>query len=176
MRFHTLAIGGAWLIELEDHADDRGSFARTFCAHEFGERGLVTHFPQHSRSRNHAKGTLRGMHYQKAPYAEAKLVSCTHGAIFDVCLDLRPDSPTYLKWQGVELTPENGRQLYIPEGCAHGFQTLKNDSEVFYRISAFHDPSAASGVRYNDSRFGIAWPLPVSVISGRDRDYPDFLD
>ncbi len=174
MRFSPLTIIGAWLIELEPQSDVRGSFARTFCAREFAGQGLATDYPQHSRSRNFAKGTLRGMHYQRPPLAEAKLVSCTHGAIHDVCLDLRQDSPTFLQWQGFDLSADNGRQLYIPEGCAHGFQALTDDSEVTYRISAFYDPSASAGVRYNDPRFAIRWPLPVSSISDRDRDWPDF--
>lgn len=174
MRFSSLAIAGAWLVEIEPHGDIRGSFARTFCAREFAEHGLATNYPQHSRSRNFARGTLRGMHYQRSPHAEAKLVSCTRGAIFDVCLDLRRDSPTFLHWQGLDLSDENGRQFYIPEGCAHGFQALTDDSEVTYRISEYYEQSASAGVRYDDPRFAIRWPLPVASISDRDRDWPDF--
>lgn len=174
MRFSPLKIHGAWLIELEPHTDIRGSFARTFCARDFAARGLVSVFPQHSRSRNVRKGTLRGMHYQRAPHAEVKLVSCTQGRVFDVCLDLRPASSTFLEWHGVDLSADNGRQLYIPEGCAHGFQSLTAKSEVTYRISTFYEPSAATGVRYDDPVFGIDWPLPAASMSERDLSWPDF--
>lgn len=174
MRFSPLRISGAWLVELEPHIDDRGSFARTFCEREFAAHGLVTHLPQHSRSRNAMQGVLRGMHYQTAPHMEVKLVSCTRGAIFDVCLDLRQGSPTFLQWQGCELSEDNGRQLYIPEGCAHGFQSLTDRSEVMYRISSFFEPTASAGVRYNDPAFSINWPLEVSSISERDLAWPDF--
>jgi dTDP-4-dehydrorhamnose 3,5-epimerase len=174
MRFTSLEIGGAFVIDVEAHADERGSFARSFCSREFAEHGLPEHFPQHSLSYNVRKGTLRGMHFQKAPHEEGKLVGCIRGAIFDVCLDLRRDSPTFLKWQGFELSADNRRQLYIPKGCAHGFQTLTDAAEVNYRISEFYVPDAGAGYRYNDPAFGVQWPLPVSMISDRDRDYPDF--
>lgn len=174
MRFQPVGIDGAWLVELEPIGDSRGSFARTFCAQEFAAHGLVVDFRQHSVSSNSEKGTLRGMHFQSAPHAEAKLVSCRQGAIFDVCLDLRRDSPTFLQWRGYELNAQNGRQLYIPKGCAHGFQTLTHDAEVTYRISDDYEPSASGGVRFDDPAFGIVWPLPVTVMSDKDRAWADF--
>jgi len=174
MLFTQLEISGAWLIELEPVGDTRGSFARTFCAREFAALGLVANFPQHSRSRNKTKGTLRGMHFQEAPHSETKLVSCTRGSIYDVCLDLRPASPTYLQWRGIELSAENGRQYYLPEGCAHGFQTLSDDAEIFYLISAFYEPASGRGFRYDDPAFGITWPLPITTMSDKDRAWPDF--
>lgn len=174
MRFTPLEIKGAFIVDLEPIADERGSFARSFCAREFGELGLATQFPQHSRSQNAVKGTLRGMHWQSAPHEEAKLVSCVRGAIFDVCLDLRRDSTTYLQWRGVELSADNRRQLYIPAGCAHGFQTLTDDAEINYLISAYYTPGAGAGARFDDPAFAIAWPLPVSAMSDKDRGWPDW--
>ena len=174
MHFSHLDIRGACLIEPELIGDSRGSFARNFCAREFAEHGLATEFPQHSISRNVLKGTVRGMHFQTAPHEEAKLVWCTRGAIFDVCLDLRPGSPTFRNWIGFELSADNGRQLYIPQGCAHGFQTLTDDAEIFYRISQYYAPEASVGVRFDDPAFGIEWPLPVTAMSDRDRNLPDF--
>lgn len=174
MRFSQLEIEGAWLVDLEPVGDARGSFARTFCAQTFAGHGLVSEFRQHSVSRNSTKGTLRGMHFQSAPHAEAKLVSCRQGAIFDVCLDLRPSSPTFLNWCGFELNAENGRQLYLPRGCAHGFQTLSEDAEVTYRISDDYAPASAGGYRHDDPAFGIAWPLAPTVMSDKDRAWPDF--
>lgn len=174
MRFQPAGIDGAWVIDLDPVGDARGSFARTFCATEFGAHGLLTDFRQHSVSRNSEKGTLRGMHFQSSPHAEAKLVSCRRGAILDVCLDLRPGSPTYLQWRGYELSESNGRQYYLPKGCAHGFQTLSDDAEVTYRISDDYAPASAGGFRYNDPAFGIEWPLPPTVMSDKDRNWPDF--
>ena len=174
MHFNHLAIREACLIEPELVGDVRGSFARNFCAREFAEHGLAIEYPQHSISRNAHKGTLRGMHYQTPPHEEAKLVWCTRGAIFDVCLDLRRGSPTFKKWVGFELSAENARQLYVPKGCAHGFQTLTNDAEIFYRISQYYAPEASTGVRFDDPAFGIEWPLPVTAMSDRDRNLPDF--
>ncbi|MES1156691.1 MAG: dTDP-4-dehydrorhamnose 3,5-epimerase [Alphaproteobacteria bacterium] len=174
MRFASTSIPGAWIVELEPHADARGSFARTFCQREFAAHGLATDFPQHSRSFNKAKGTLRGVHFQKPPYAEAKLVSCVRGSIYDVCVDLRPDSPTFRSWLAVELTESNGKQFYIPEGCAHGFQTLADNSEVNYLISTFYEPTAGAGWRYDDPAFGVAWPLPVAAINDKDLAWPAF--
>jgi dTDP-4-dehydrorhamnose 3,5-epimerase len=174
MQFHPTRLDGAWLIKLTPVKDERGAFVRTFCEREFGERGLETRFVQHSLSVNARKGTLRGMHFQRAPHEEVKLVRCQRGAIWDVIVDLRPGSPSYLQWQGFELSAENGLQLYIPKGFAHGFQTLSDDCEVFYLISAFHAPDAASGLRHDDPRFGIEWPLPVSVMSDKDRAWPGF--
>ena len=176
MRFIETDLCGAWLIEPVPARDSRGFFARTFCAREFADHGLTTRFVQNSTSQSLAKGTLRGMHFQRAPHAEAKVVSCLKGAVWDVIVDLRPDSPTYCRWQGFELTAENCRQLYIPEGFAHGFQTLCDQAEVGYLISEFYEPSAAGGVRYNDPAFAIEWPLPLTVISEKDRTWPDFVD
>jgi dTDP-4-dehydrorhamnose 3,5-epimerase len=174
MRFSQTELRGAWLIEPVPARDERGFFARTFCVHEFADHGLTTRFVQHNTSYSVARETLRGMHFQRAPHAEVKVVSCLKGAIWDVIIDLRPESPTYCEWQGFELTADNYRQLYVPEGFAHGFQTLCADSEVGYLISAFYAPAAASGVRHDDPAFAIDWPLPVSVISEKDKSWPDF--
>jgi dTDP-4-dehydrorhamnose 3,5-epimerase len=171
MQFHPTDLTDARLIELAPFVDERGSFARVFCAGEFRDAGLPTDFVQHSISRNRLRGTLRGMHFQAAPHEEAKIVRCARGAIFDVIIDLRPGSPTYRRWQGFELTETNNRQLYIPKGFAHGFQTLTDDAEIHYLISAFYEPSAGSGVRFDDPAFGIAWPLPVSTMSEKDRGW-----
>jgi dTDP-4-dehydrorhamnose 3,5-epimerase len=176
MRFDATSLCGAWLIEPVPARDQRGFFARTFCAQEYAERGLTTRFVQNSTSQSVAKGTLRGMHFQRAPNAEVKVVSCLKGAVWDVIIDLRPESPTYRRWQGFALTAENRRQLYVPEGFAHGFQTLRDDTEVGYLISAFYAPQAADGLRYNDPAFAIKWPLPLTVISAKDETWPDFLD
>lgn len=174
MRFFGAKLSGAWLIELEPFQDHRGSFARTFCAREFANHGLETHFVQHNISHSPMRGALRGMHFQKAPHTETKVVSCLAGAIWDVMVDLRPESPTFRQWQGFELSATNRRQLYIPKGCAHGFQTLTEDSATHYLISAFYEPEAGAGVRYDDPAFGIEWPLPVTSISEKDRNWPDF--
>jgi dTDP-4-dehydrorhamnose 3,5-epimerase len=174
MRFEQTKLCGAWLIEVEPAHDHRGFFARTFCVREYAERGLTTRFVQNSTSQSIAKGTLRGMHFQHAPHGEVKILSCLQGAIWDVIIDLRPGSPTYRQWQGFELTAQNRRQLYVPEGFAHGFQTLCDGTEVGYLISAFYAPEAADGLRYNDSAFGIDWPLPVTTISEKDLSWPDF--
>ncbi|HEX6112037.1 MAG TPA: dTDP-4-dehydrorhamnose 3,5-epimerase [Geminicoccaceae bacterium] len=176
MRFEETNLCGAWLIDLAPARDHRGFFARTFCVQAYADHGLTTGFVQHSTSQSVARGTLRGMHFQRAPRSEVKVVRCLKGAIWDVIIDLRPDSPTYCRWQGFELTAANQRQLYVPEGFAHGFQTLCDDSWVSYLISAFHAPLAASGVRYDDPAFAIDWPLPVSEISEKDRTWPDFRD
>jgi dTDP-4-dehydrorhamnose 3,5-epimerase len=153
--------------------DERGFFARTWCREEFADHGLTPELAQCSISFSHRKGTLRGLHYQAAPHQEAKLVRCTRGAIWDVALDLRRDSPTYRAWFGVELSAANRAALYIPEGCAHGQLTLSDDSEVLYQMSAPYVPSAARGVRYDDPAFGIEWPGEVVVINDRDASYPD---
>ena len=175
MKFTECGISGAWLIEPEPIRDSRGSFARVFCEKEFAAHGLEVRFPQHSISTNAMRGTLRGLHYQAHPHGETKLVSCIRGSIFDVCVDLRPGSPTFRHWRGYELSAENRRLFHIPIGCAHGFQTLTDAAEVHYLISEFYAPEAARGVRYNDPAFGIDWPLPVSAISDKDRMWPDFL-
>jgi dTDP-4-dehydrorhamnose 3,5-epimerase len=176
MRFHETELCGAWLIEPMPHHDDRGFFARTFCVREYAERGLATSFVQNSTSHSVARATLRGMHYQRAPHGEIKVVSCLKGAIWDVIIDLRPESPSYRRWQGFELTGENRSQLYVPAGFAHGFQTLRDDTEVGYLISAFYAPAAATGVRYDDPAFAIDWPLSVVSISEKDRAWPDFSE
>jgi dTDP-4-dehydrorhamnose 3,5-epimerase len=174
MRFEETDLPDACLIIPEPVRDERGFFARTFCAREFGERGLETNFVQHSISASARKGTLRGMHFQTEPHGEVKIVTCLKGAILDVIVDLREGSRAFRKWQSFELTQENRHRLYIPKGFAHGFQTLTDDVEMLYLISAFYEPTAASGVRHDDPTFGIAWPLPVSVISDKDRAWPDF--
>ncbi|MDX6750227.1 dTDP-4-dehydrorhamnose 3,5-epimerase [Geminicoccaceae bacterium 1502E] len=172
MRFIEAGLPGAWILEPEPVRDHRGFFARTFCVREFASRGLATSFVQHSTSQSAAAGTLRGMHFQKAPHAEVKVVRCLKGAIWDVIVDLQPGSPTFRRWRGFELSAGNRRQLYVPTGFAHGFQTLRDDTEVGYLISAFHAPEAAGGVRHDDPALGIDWPLPVSSISGRDSTWP----
>lgn len=163
---------GAFLVELEKLEDSRGFFARTFCTREFAQNGLETSFVQCSVSFNRKKGTLRGMHYQKHPACEAKLVRVTAGAIYDVVVDLRPDSATYLKYIGVELSAENHCALYVPKMFAHGFQTLEDNTEVFYQISEFYSPEASTGIRYNDIKLKINWPLPVTSISDKDLNWP----
>jgi dTDP-4-dehydrorhamnose 3,5-epimerase len=174
MIFRDTGIRGAWLIEPERLEDERGFFARIWDPHEFTERGLNPGLAQCSISYNHARGTLRGLHYQAAPHEEAKLVRCTAGAIFDVAVDLRPNSSSFRGWFGVELSAENRLALYVTEGCAHGFLTLADDSEVHYQISQGYEPDAARGVRWNDPAFAIKWPGEVVVINERDRCYPDF--
>src|SRR5215471_14281457 len=169
MRFTETSLCGAWLIDLEPVRDHRGFFARTFCMRELAEHGLETSFVQHSTSHSAVKGTLRGMHFQRAPHSEVKVVRCLKGAIWDVIIDLRADSPTYRRWQGFELTAKNRRQLYVPAGFAHGFQTLCDDTEAGYLISAYHVPSAACGVRHDDPAFVIAWPLPPGPMSTTDK-------
>jgi dTDP-4-dehydrorhamnose 3,5-epimerase len=175
MRFLETKLDGAWLIEPEPIRDSRGYFARTFCTRDFEERGLESRFVQHSRSFSATKGTLRGLHFQTAPHEEVKLVSCVSGAVFDVIVDMRPESPSYRQWQGFELSADNKRQLYVPAGFAHGFQTLTDDAELNYLISAFYEPAASTGISYDDPALGVTWPLPVSVISDRDRSWGPLL-
>ena len=175
MRFVPTKLDGAYVVEPERHEDERGFFARTWSVDELAGHGLVTELSQCSISRNTHAGTLRGMHFQTAPHAEAKLVRCTAGAIFDVIVDLRPESPTHADWVGVELAAETGTALYIPKGFAHGFQTLVDGAEVFYMISDPYVPAAASGVRWDDPAFGIDWPEAESrVMNDRDRSWPDY--
>jgi len=174
MLFTKTQLEDAWLIEPEPIRDSRGWFARTFCEREFEVHGLETHFVQHSMSQNVQRGTLRGMHFQTAPYAEVKLVRCLKGAIYDVIIDLNPGSPTYRQWQGFELSASNMRQIYIPKGFAHGFQTLDDGCEIGYLISEFYAQEASTGLRWDDPTFGIKWPLPVSVMSDKDKAWPDF--
>lgn len=175
MKYTETPIGGVLLIELEPVEDERGFFARTYCEAEFRSRGLETRIAQSSMAWNARKGTLRGMHYQRDPYAEVKLVRCTNGGIFDVVVDLRPESPTFRRWFGSELNAANRRMIYIPNGIAHGYQTLQEETEISYQMSSPYRPEAAAGVRWDDPAFGIDWPLQVAAISERDRCYPDFV-
>jgi dTDP-4-dehydrorhamnose 3,5-epimerase len=168
MLFTSTALEGAFLIDIERREDERGFFARTWCRRELAARGLGTEIAQESISYNRLAGTVRGLHFQRAPHEENKVVRCTRGAIFDVIVDLRRHSCNYIRWQAFELTAENRRAVYIPKGVAHGFQTLTEHCEVIYQISAFYAPEAAGGYRYDDTAFQISWPLPVSVISERD--------
>lgn len=174
MIFTATALPGAWILELDRHEDQRGFFARSWCAREAEARGLNPRVVQCSVSVNKRRGTLRGMHYQMAPYQEAKLIRCTRGAIHDVILDLRRGSPAFKRHVAVQLDAEGGRMLYVPEGVAHGFQTLTDDTEVFYQMSEFYAPDHARGVRWDDPAFGITWPDDDRTISERDRGYADF--
>jgi dTDP-4-dehydrorhamnose 3,5-epimerase len=175
MKFTPYDIPGVWLVEPHPVHDERGFFARTFCAREFADHGLETCFVQHSTSYSDARGTLRGLHFQKSPHDEVKLVTCLKGAIWDVVVDLRRGSPTFLRWQAFELSEDNRARLYIPKGVAHGFQSLTDAVEVNYLISTFYAPDATSGVRYDDPAFGIDWPLPPAALSERDRNWPDVM-
>ena len=174
MQFHPTPLPGAWRIQLEPARDSRGYFARTFCVDEFAAQGLETSFPQHSISYSAHKGTLRGMHYQREPDSEVKVVRCLKGSIWDVIIDIRPNSSTFCQWLKFELSSEVGDQLYIPAGFAHGFQTLCDDVVVNYLISVPYAPQSACGVRYDDQTFGINWPLPVTEISPKDAHWPNF--
>jgi dTDP-4-dehydrorhamnose 3,5-epimerase len=172
MRFSKTSLHGAMVIDPSPHADDRGRFMRAWCAREFEEQGIHFVPVQANMGFSKQKGTVRGIHFQEAPALEAKLVRCTRGAMFDIALDLRPDSPTYRQWFGLELSPENGRMLYVPENCAHGYQTLEDATEMHYMTSAFYAPSAAHGVRFDDPAFNIQWPLAATVVSEQDRNWP----
>lgn len=174
MIFTETSLQGAFIIEAETLTDERGFFARTFCQKEFVTHNLNPHLVQCNISFNNKKGTLRGMHYQAAPYAEAKLVRCTQGAIYDAIVDLRPNSPTFKQWVAVELTADNRKMLYIPENFAHGFQTLTDNTEIFYQMSEFYHPESAKGVRWDDPAFDIQWPADERIISAKDRQYADF--
>jgi len=172
MLFITTPIRSAYLIDPSQHLDDRGRFMRAWCIREFADNGLQFVPIQANLGFSRCKGTLRGMHFQVAPALEAKLVRCTKGAMYDLVLDLRPESPTYGKSYGVELSAENGRMLFLPEGCAHGYQTLEDSTEMYYMTSAFYTPEAARGVRFDDPAFQIEWPLRPTVISEQDRNWP----
>jgi dTDP-4-dehydrorhamnose 3,5-epimerase len=174
MIFTELKLRGVFEIRLELTSDERGFFARTWCQREFEAHGLDPRLVQCSLSFNRRKGTLRGIHYQIAPYEETKLVRCTRGAMYDVVVDLRPQSPTFKDWIGVVLTAENRKMVYVPKGCAHGFLTLEDETEVFYQMSEFYNAESARGVRWDDPAFHIAWPEQVQVISERDRTYANF--
>jgi dTDP-4-dehydrorhamnose 3,5-epimerase len=181
MIFKETKLKGAYIIELEPILDERGFFARSFCQREFEKYGLNPCVAQCNISYNKKKGTLRGMHYQLSPFEEARLVRCQRGAIYDVIIDLRPDSATYCQWIGLELTAyclpltASYRMLYIPEGLAHGFLTLEDNTEVFYQMSEFYAPGYGRGIRWNDPVFKILWPADVQVISDKDRNYPNFI-
>lgn len=176
MIYHQTSLQDVYLLELEKIADERGFFARSWCREDLESHGLDGDLAQCSLSFNHRKGTLRGMHFQVPPHGETKLVRCTKGAIFDVIIDLRAQSSTYMKWMGAELSSENRKMLYIPKGFAHGFQTLADESEVFYFISEAFRPEAACGIRWNDSAFQIAWPNEENrVISTKDKNWPKFV-
>jgi dTDP-4-dehydrorhamnose 3,5-epimerase len=177
MVFTETAVAGAWVVDVEPVSDERGMFARTFDAELFRERGLSAELSQGSTSYNRRAGTLRGLHYQADPHAECKLVRCTAGAVYDVCVDLRPDSPTHRGWAAVELSAENRRAVYLPRGVAHGFQTLEDGSELLYLIDRPYEPGAARGVRWDDPAFAIEWPEPAGerTISERDRSFADYV-
>lgn len=175
MKFTELDIAGCFLVELQPHSDERGNFARTYCRDEFAANRLNPCVAQCNVSFNAKRHTLRGMHYQAAPNAEAKLVRCTAGAVFDVVLDLRPASPHYLKWQGIELSAKARNAVYLAEGCAHGFLTLVDETEVFYQMSAPYVADAARGVRFDDPAFGIVWPVDDLIVSTRDRQHAEWV-
>jgi dTDP-4-dehydrorhamnose 3,5-epimerase len=172
--FTETPVTGAFLMDLEPREDERGFFARTWCEQECGERGMNLRIAQCNVSFNKKQGTLRGLHYQAAPFQEAKLVRCTRGAIYDVAVDLRPHSPSFKRHVTAVLSAGNRRMLYIPEGCAHGFQTLEDDTEIFYQMSERYSAEHARGVRWDDPAFGIEWPAAERIMADRDRTYPDF--
>ena len=174
MLFHETELRGAWLIDLDPAHDSRGFFSRIFCTKEFALHGLETNFVQHSLSFSALRGTMRGMHFQAHPHGEVKIVECVRGAIWDVIIDIRQQSPTFGRWKGIELNAKNRRQLYIPNGFAHGFVTLSDEAEVRYLISSFYEPAAARGFRHDDPAFAIQWPVPITVISDKDRGWPGF--
>src|SRR5438477_1316903 len=175
MIFTETKLKGVFLIELERHEDERGFFARSWSLSEFEARSLDFRIVESNISFNKQKGTLRGMHYQAAPFGQAKLVRCTSGAVFDCVIDLRSNSETFTQWVAVELTARNGLMVYLPEGFAHGFQTLEDDTEIFYEMSRAYVPGSSRGVRWNDPIFAILWPLDVTMINERDKLYPDYI-
>ena len=174
MQFTPTPLAGAFVIDLEKRGDERGFFARVFCENEFAEHGLATDFVQINNSLSADKGTLRGLHYQLAPKAETKVVRCVRGALYDLIADLRPDSPTFLQHFGVELTAENRTMLYVPKGFAHSFLTLEDDTEAIYFVDEFYAPDRERGLRWNDPKFGIDWPIEPVIISDKDRGHSDF--
>ena len=176
MRFIETKLQGAYIIELERMEDERGYFARAWCQKEFQKYDLKTKIAQCNYSFNHKKGTLRGMHYQVKPYEEVKMVRCIQGKILDVIIDLRKNSDTYKEWIGVELSQNNNRMLYVPEGFAHGYQTLEDNAGVFYQVTEFYQPGSEKGIRWNDSIFNIHWPLEVAVISQKDKNHPNYTE
>lgn len=172
MIFTPTILTGSYIIEPEPRADERGWFARYYCKEEFNSIGHSAEWVQMNHSFTKTKGTIRGMHYQVRPYSEIKMLRCISGAVYDVIIDLREGSPTFLQWTGIELSSSNKKMLYIPAGFAHGFQTLEENTELIYHHSAFYTPGAEGGVRYNDPLIGINWPLPLAVISERDASHP----
>lgn len=174
MKFHPTPLTGAFLVDLEKRGDERGFFARMFCTREFAEAGLPIEVVQLNNSLTGRAGTLRGFHYQLAPAAEVKLVRCVHGALYDVILDLRPDSPSYGRWFGAELSAENRSMMYVPRGCAHAFLTLADDTEAIYLVSEAYSPENERGVRFDDPRFAVDWPMAPVEMSAKDRGWPDF--
>ena len=176
MHFTEARIPGVWRIGLEKREDSRGFFARVFCENEFAGHGLITRYPQSNLTYSEKRGTLRGMHFQRPPKPEVKVVRCSRGAVYDVLLDLRPDSPMYLKYEAFELTGDNRDSLYVPEGIAHGFQTLTDDVEMFYLMSEFYAPTLNDGVRWDDPAFAIEWPLSDTIVSDKDKSYPDYRE
>lgn len=173
MIFTETPIAGAWIVDPEPKGDERGFFARAWCEREFGARGLAARFVQCNNAFSRHRGTLRGLHYQAEPHGEVKLMRCIGGAVFDAIVDMRPGSPSYLRWYGVALSADNRRALYVPTGCAHGYETLTDDCEVLYPVSAFYVPGAERGVRWDDPMIRIAWPLPPAHLSEKDRHWPD---
>jgi dTDP-4-dehydrorhamnose 3,5-epimerase len=176
MMYSETSLTGVYVIEMQPFEDARGSFSRVFCAREMREHGLPFELAQINKASNRKAGTIRGLHYQREPHAEIKIVSCTSGGVFDVAVDIRPDSPTYLKWFGTELTAENQRLLYIPAGFAHGYQALTDDAELIYLVSEFYAPDAEGGLRFDDPAIGINWPLEISAVSEKDSGWPLITD
>jgi dTDP-4-dehydrorhamnose 3,5-epimerase len=176
MIFRETPLEGPFIIDLEKREDERGFFSRTWCSKEYESNGLIKRVVQANTSFNKRKGTLRGMHYQISPNTETKSIRCLKGAIFDVIIDLRPDSSSYKKWFGIELTAENRTMLYVPENFAHGFLTLEDNSEVYYLVSEYYAPECERGIRYDDPAFGISWPAQIEVISEKDRTWPDYRE
>lgn len=172
MRFTPMSLSGAYLVELEPRIDARGTFARAFCAREFAAQGLTESFVQANISTNTRAGTVRGLHFQRAPHSEAKLVQCVKGSVYDVIVDIRKESSTYLRWTGVELSDDNGVMVYVPEGFAHGYQSLSDGANVLYLVSEFYTPEVEGGLRHSDPKLGIKWPLAVSDISDKDGRWP----
>lgn len=172
MLFNPTILKGAFTIDVQPFQDNRGFFTRTFCEKEFGAQNMVTHFVQANHSGTHGKGVIRGMHFQRSPFCEVKLVKCVQGSVFDVIIDVRAGSPTFLQWYGAELSAENKRMMYVPAGFAHGFQTLTDYSEITYMVSNLYNKESEAGVKYNDAKVNIEWPLPVSLVSDKDNNIP----
>jgi dTDP-4-dehydrorhamnose 3,5-epimerase len=175
MIFTETALKGAFILEVKQLEDERGFFGRTWCKKEMEDHGLNGNVVQANMSYNKKKGTVRGMHFQNPPYAETKLIRCTKGAIYDVIIDLRKDSPTYKQWIGVELTEQNHKMLYVPENFAHGFITLEDNTEVAYQVTQYYTPGAEGGIRWDDPSFTIQWPVPVELVSDKDQNHPDYI-